>query len=80
MVIDMNETRLCTIEQIEQFLKASTQIEFSASGNGRERYDHISGVLERLDYPRRSKRERGVLLRYLQRTTGYSRAQVTRLW
>ena len=75
----MNETRLCTIEQIEQFLKASTQIEFSASGNGRERYDHISGVLERLDYPRRSKRERGVLLRYLQRTTGYSRAQITRL-
>ena len=79
MVIDMNETRLCTIEQIEQFLKASTQIEFSASGNGRERYDHISGVLERLDYPQRSKRERGVLRRYLQRTTGYSRAQITRL-
>jgi len=25
----MNETRLCTIEQIEQFLSASAQIEFS---------------------------------------------------
>ena len=75
----MNETRLCTIEQIEQFLNASAPVEFSALGKGRERYDHISGVLERLEYPQRNKRERGVLLRYLQFTTGYSRAQVTRL-
>jgi len=49
MVIDMNEARLCTIEQIEQFLEARTQSEFSASGNGRDHYDHISGVLKHLD-------------------------------
>jgi hypothetical protein len=36
-------------------------------------------VLTRFDYPGRKKRERGVLLRYLQHTSGYSRAQVTRL-
>ena len=36
-------------------------------------------MLKRFDYPRRSKRERGVLLRYLQLTSGYSRAQITRL-
>ena len=73
----MNETRLCTIEQIEQFLSASAQIEFSAHGDDSERYEHISRVLKRFDYPRRSKRERGVLLRYLQLTSGYSRAQIT---
>ena len=67
MVINMNETRLCTIEQIEQFLSASAQIEFSAHGNDTQRYEHISRVLKRFDYPRRTKRERGVLLRYTQR-------------
>lgn len=75
----MNEERLDTIEQVEQFLGASAPIEFSAAGNDDERYGHISRVLKRFDYPRRSKRERGVLKRYLQHTSGYSRAQVTRL-
>ena len=79
MVINMNETKLCTIEQVEQFLSASTEIVFSAHGEDIERYGHISRVLKRFDYPNRCKRERGVLLRYLQRTSGYSRAQVTRL-
>lgn len=75
----MNETRLDTIEQIEHFLSASAPIEFSASGGDSERYAHISRVLKRFDYPRRAKRERGVLHRYLQHTSGYSRAQITRL-
>lgn len=79
MVIHMNEARLTTIEQIEQFLNASTAIEFSAAGDDGERYAHISRVLKRFDYPDRNKRERGVLLKYLQHTSGYSRAQVTRL-
>jgi len=38
MVINMNETRLCTIEQIEQFLGASAQIDFSSHGGDLERY------------------------------------------
>jgi hypothetical protein len=79
MVINMNETKLSTIEQVEQFLEASAVIEFSATGDDSERYEHISRVLKRFDFPRRNKRERGVLLSYLRHTSGYSRAQVTRL-
>lgn len=79
MVINMDETRLRTIEQIEQFLCACGPVEFSATGDDSERYGHISRVLRRFDYPGRSKRERGVLRRYLQHTSGYSRAQLTRL-
>lgn len=75
----MDETRLSTIDQIEQFLSGSAAIEFSASGDDSERYAHISRVLARFDYPARNKRERGVLLKYLQHTSGYSRAQVSRL-
>ena len=29
-MINMNETRLCTIEQIEEFLSASAEVDFSA--------------------------------------------------
>ena len=79
MVINMNEARLCTIAQIVQFLKGCEQVEFAAHDGDTERYAHISRVLKRFDYPRRSKKERGILLDYLRRTTSYSRAQVTRL-
>ena len=62
--------------QIEQFLSACTQVKFSKPGDDSERYEHISRVLKRFDYPRQGKREKGVLLKYLQLTSGYSRAQV----
>jgi len=75
----MDESRLSTIGQIEEFLSASTQVEFSAHGGDIERYTHISRVLKRFDYPRRNKRERGVLLAYLRHISGYSRPQLTRL-
>ena len=75
----MNESKLRTIEQIEQFLLASSQVEFTKFGDDATRYEHISRVLKRFDYPRCNKRQRGVLLRYLRHTSGYSRAQMTRL-
>ena len=75
----MDETRLSTIAQLEEFLGASAQIEFTAHGGDTERYAHISRVLKRFDYRRLPKRQRGVVLRYLKRTSGYSRAQITRL-
>jgi len=79
MVINMNDSKLRTIEQIEAFLRGSNLIEFSGYGDDTERYAHIGRVLKRFSYPQRSKRERGVLRAYLERTSGYSRAQVTRL-
>jgi len=77
----MNESRLRTIEQLQEFLKATPQVQFSAHGGDgdSQRYKHISTVLTRFDYPRCSKADRGVVRAYLARTTGYSRAQLTRL-
>ena len=79
MVINMDESQLRTIEQIEQFLNASAKVAFTAHGGDVERYAHISRVLKRFDYPRCSRHDRGVLLHYLQHTSDYSRAQLTRL-
>jgi transposase InsO family protein len=61
------------------FWRATSEVEFSGYENDLQRYAHLSRVLKRFDYPRRNKRERGVLLAYLRRTSGYSRAQLTRL-
>ena len=77
----MDESLLRTIAQLQEFLKATPEVGFSAHGvdSDNERYGHISRVLMRFDYPRRSKAERGVVRAYLVRTSGYSRAQLTRL-
>lgn len=80
MVINMNETRLVTIAQLQEFLAGSHEIEFSAhDSDDSERYAHISRVLKRFDYPRLKRADAGVVLAYLRRTSGYSRAQITRL-
>jgi transposase InsO family protein len=81
MVIDMDETKLRTIEQLEGFLKATPEIRFTgvAGQANDERYAHISRVLRRFDYANRKRRDRGVILAYLQRSSGYSRAQIKRL-
>jgi len=81
MVINMDETKLRTIAQLQEFLGATPAVKFTlAAGAGdTKRYDHISRVLKRFDYPRRKKGERGVVLAYLRHTSGYSRPQITRL-
>lgn len=79
MVINMNETKLRTIDQLRDFLRSSADIEFSAQGTDDERYAHISQVLSRFSYPQRSRSDKGVVRAYLGRTSGYSLAQLTRL-
>lgn len=49
MVINMDESQLRTIDQIEQFLSASAEVAFTAHGDDVQRYAHISRVLKRFD-------------------------------
>jgi transposase InsO family protein len=79
MVIDMNEAQVRTLEQIQQILVGLQALEFRRPDNDEERYAWIGSVLQRFDYRQRPRAERGPLLAYLQRMSGYSRAQVTRL-
>ncbi len=76
----MDGTKLHTIAQLQEFLDATPEVGFTAAGDGdTQRYEHISRVLKRFDYPQRGKCERGVVLAYLRRTSGYSRPQITRM-
>lgn len=76
----MNEAQVRSVEQMLQVLAGTQALEFRQAGDDQERYAWIGAVLRRIDYNRLKKRpDRGVVLRYLQRLSGYSRAQVKRL-
>jgi len=79
MVIDMNETRLKTVAQLGAFLAGTLEVKFQPIRNDIERYGFIAAVLGRFAYPRLGKADKGMLMLYLARTTGYSRAQLRRL-
>ena len=74
----MNDGQLQTVEQVRQFLEGSEAVEFRGlSVDGK--YEWIEEVLVRFSYHRLSRGEKGVIRRYLQKVTGYSRSQVSRL-
>jgi transposase InsO family protein len=79
MVIDMNEARLSTVGQLVAFLEGTPDVDFCAQGTEGERYGFIASVVARLAYRRLRRVDKGVVMRYLGRTTGYSRQQLTRL-
>lgn len=54
----MNEAKLRTIAQLQDFLKTTPQVSFGGvdEKDDNERYAHISRVLNRFDYPQRKKK------------------------
>src|SRR5664279_137421 len=65
-------------EQIREFLKSSQQIEFAGCGLS-EKYAWVEGVLGAQNYAKLSKGQRGVVRDYLEKVTGLSVSQTTRL-
>jgi len=74
----MNDGQLQTVEQVRQFLEGSEVVEFRGL-TAEEKYCWIEEVLIRFSYPGLKRAEKGVIRRYLQKVTGYSRSQVSRL-
>ena len=79
MVIDMNEAQVRTLEQVRQVVAGTQALEFKRAQDDEGRYGWIGSVLQRFGYRTLKRADRGVLLVYLQRLSGYSRAQVKRL-
>ena len=75
----MNEAQVRTLEQVRQVLEGTQSLEFRRAKDDEGRYAWIESVLRRLDYRQLPRADRGLVLAYLQRLSGYSRAQVTRL-
>jgi transposase InsO family protein len=77
MVIDMNDEQLNTLAQIRAFLDGTVAVEFAVAGE--ERYGFIARTVRRFGYARLKRAEKAVVLRFLERVSGYSRQQLTRL-
>lgn len=78
MTFQMHEAEWLSIEQMQEFLLGSRQVEFELEGK-----DAVYGFLERVlrhqHYGQWGKRERGVIRAYLVKLSGLSRSQTTRL-
>lgn len=77
MVINMEEAKLATLEQIKAFLDGTSEVAFRIPKG--ERNQFIERVFKRFGYSPHGKADKGLLLRYIERMTGLSRQQVTRL-
>ena len=78
MTITMDDTQITTLEQIQRVLGSVPGLEFK--GMRREdRYTWIEDVLKRFDYFKLRRKAKGQVKAYVERLSGLSRAQVTRL-
>jgi transposase InsO family protein len=78
MIVTLRTHQLTRLEQIEQFLEGTTDIDFRAPEPAARRA-WIEQMLRRFSYAQRTRPERGLLLRFLIKITGYSPAQMKRL-
>ena len=74
----LHSQRLQTVEEIRSFLTGATTFDFEPQSR-EEAYGWIRDSLHQLRYPSLGKADRGAVREYLQKVTGRSRAQVTRL-
>jgi len=78
MKIIMNDSHIQTPDQVRQFLEGAAVMEIRLSSK-LDGYRWIQRTLVRFQYLTLSKADRGLIRRYLQQISGYSRAQITRL-
>src|SRR5450755_1343916 len=77
MVIDMKDEQLHTLAQLQAFVDGTVAVDFAVTGE--ERYGFIARTIRRFGYARLKRPDKGVVLRFLGRVSGYSRQQLTRL-
>ena len=70
---------LQTIDQLREFLSGTQAVAFSIMNNKGACYGWIQAELVRFRYLSLPRQEKGVVLRYLEKVSSYSRQQVTRL-
>ena len=75
----MNANDLTGIDQVRAFLAGTQRVAFEVASDKRGRYDWLRRTLVKFDYLTCNKADKGTLLRYLMKVSGYSRAQVKRL-
>lgn len=75
----MDETQIRTLEDIRRFLAGMAETSLKLEGDKDDLYRWIEHTLVRFRYMWLGRKGRGLVLRYIERLSGYSRQQVTRL-
>ena len=75
----MNLNHLDTIEALESFIQGNTNVAFCVLGDKNERYAFIQKTLIKFSYMTAPRINKGVIIQFLIKITGYSRQQLTRL-
>jgi transposase InsO family protein len=78
MKLIMNDNNLTKLGDVSAFLEGTLQLEFKVESQP-ESYTWITGTLIRFGYKQLKKEGKGLIRQYIQKVTGYGRAQTTRL-
>lgn len=75
----MKLENLKTVKEIEAFLAGSQPIVFTVVTNKDERYRFVEGILKRFNYSHLKRHDKGIVIQFLGKISGYSRQQLTRM-
>ena len=75
----MKLEELTTVEHLSHFLQGTQAVAFSVSSDKDKRYRWLQRELVRFDYLSLNNPDKGIVIRYLLKVSGYSRQQLTRL-
>lgn len=79
MTITMDDSQLQTIAEVEIFLKSAVPLRFLGESKKEEIYEWIEDALIKFEYIPLRKADKGIVREYIQKMSGYSGAQITRL-
>ena len=75
----MNISHITTLAEIGKFLKASVDWQLKPVGK-KETYEWMQRFLSKIRYGKLRKKEKNLVRKFMQKTTGYSKIQIKRLF
>ncbi|RQR99949.1 hypothetical protein [Burkholderia sp. Bp8991] len=79
MIINLNESQIRALDQVRAVLDGTRTLDFAPAACPHERREWVASVLRRFRYDQLKRPHRGLVLRYLRRFSGFSRAHMTLL-
>lgn len=80
MILTLHDERLTSLESLEQFLAGTAGLQPQVgAGTEAQRQAHVLSVLQRFRYHELTRAQKGLVIRYLLATRGYSRQHLSRL-
>ena len=73
----MNDEQLRTLADLQAFLNGTMAMDFTVAAD--ERYAFIARTVRRFSYGQLRRADKALVLRFLERVSGYSRQQISRL-